>query len=196
MIQYNILPSMLRSSKCLLFIRHTYQNPLCNLRLPLACHMPCQFHPPWSGEECKMKCHSVQNPPAFSYLLPLGCKYIAQHTVCEHLQPVVLPQCKKLTQRKQQAKFQSGILQFICFLVANIKPTDCAPSVSYYASELLCACSYDSLVFFPNIRLRHFKTTCWLSCCNFVIHSVAKYATCFAVIPAWCHRHVSDGEGR
>lgn len=107
MIQYNILPSMLRAS-----IRHTYQNPLCKSRLPLARHMPCQFHPPWSGEEYKLKGHNVQISPAFSYSLPFGGN-IFLSTVCEHLRPVVLPQCKKLTQRKQQAKFQSGILQFV-----------------------------------------------------------------------------------
>lgn len=96
-----------------------------------------------------MKCNNVQISPAFSYFFPLGCKYILQHT--EHLQRVVLPQCKKLTQRKQQAKSHSGILQFVCFLVANIKPTDCEPSVSCYSSDLLCACSYDLLVLFSNM---------------------------------------------
>jgi len=43
----------------------------------------------------------------------------------------------------------------MCFLVANIKPTDCESNVSYYSSELLCAHSYDLLLFFPNIGLCH-----------------------------------------
>jgi len=84
----------------------------------------------------------------------------------------------------------------MCSLVANIKPTDCEPSVSYYSSELLCACSYDLLLFFPNIGLCHMSerlvNSLW---CNFVLHSVAKHATCFAVIPAWCHHQVADREG-
>ena len=119
----------------------------------------------------------------FSSILLLPSSWVQIHSAahCEHLQCVVLPQCKKLTQRKQQAKSQSGILQCVCFLVANIKPTDCETSVSYYSSDLLCACSYDLLVLFSNIGLCHMSERLVI-CCPVVILSYILWPNMLLVL--------------
>ena len=101
-IHFNIiLSSVLRSSRWSFTFMSLHNNPVCTCPLPPTCHMPhpthysSLFNQPdnvcWEIQIMKLIC--MQFPPVSCYLLPLRHKYLPEHPVLQHPQPLFLLWC-------------------------------------------------------------------------------------------------------
>ena len=123
---YFSLPSTPRSSTCSIFTRHQRQIQYVFLSSsPHVSHAPSiSFSFVWSPEFYLMRCTDqtalhCEIFPICRYLLPLSSKYLPQHPILEHPQPIFLPQFEKpgVTHTHTQVSKTKCKMIFICTLI-------------------------------------------------------------------------------
>ena len=96
-----ILPFTPRSSNWFVSLGFPLKNPVCTIRLPHTYYMPRPPHSPWFDDPNNIwwaqitKLLLTQSSSLTCYLVPLMPKYIHQHSILEHPQPMFLPQCDR-----------------------------------------------------------------------------------------------------
>ena len=73
-----------------------------------------------------MKLLIMKSPPLLCHLLPLRAKYLPQHPILEHSQPMFLPRCKRpsITYSYITGKITVLYISFFIIWTANWKTED------------------------------------------------------------------------
>jgi len=140
-----ILPSTHRFSKWSLSLTSPHQNLVWTSPISPTYPMPWPTHSSlfdhtndigWGTQIIELL--FVQSSPLPCYLVPLRSKYLPQHTILEHPQPMCLPHCERpsFTPIQNNRQNYSSEYLYLYAWMANWKTKDSAPN---YSKHSICS---------------------------------------------------------